>query len=120
MDYIGYTTLSSTKITQTTGIDSVKRDLLNAFSCRKGERRGNPGYGTTIYDMVFELNKPSNQELILKDAERILQTEPRVSVDKLKLNIYTYGCEVDAMLTYIGTGQTFNFTVAFNNSLNQG
>ena len=52
--YIGFSTINQNKKFTLTDYDLIQRDLLNAFSIRQGELPGRPGYGTVIWNFLFE------------------------------------------------------------------
>lgn len=113
----GYTTVNKTKIIKQYDIDIVKRDLLNNFYTRKGERRGDPSYGSIIWDLLFELDTSKNRKLAYEDAKKILLNEKRCKLNKLELKVYEHGYIIEATLTYKSTNERFSFTQLFNKSL---
>jgi phage baseplate assembly protein W len=52
--FIGFNTQGQFKKFTLTGFDLIKRDLLNALNIRQGQLPGRPGYGTVIWDFLFE------------------------------------------------------------------
>jgi phage baseplate assembly protein W len=59
----------------------VIQDLINAFNIRQGQKVGQPGYGTTLWDFVFEPNDLPTQEKIKNEVFRVLTSDPRVIVN---------------------------------------
>jgi phage baseplate assembly protein W len=59
----------------------VIQDLVNAFNIRQGQKVGQPGYGTTLWDFVFEPNDLSTQEKIKNEVFRVLTSDPRIIVN---------------------------------------
>jgi len=57
----------------------VKRDLLNHFETKLGDRRGRPDFGSIIHDLLFDLSDVRTENLVIADAQRILSEDPRVS-----------------------------------------
>lgn len=53
-------------------IELVKRDLMNHFYIRKGEKLENPNFGTIIWDMLFENFTSEVRRLITEDVEQII------------------------------------------------
>lgn len=76
--FIGYNTIGQPRKPTLTDFELVKRDLANAFNIRQGELPGRPGYGTTIWSMVFESQMPETQEMILKELQRVVSQDPRL------------------------------------------
>ena len=115
--YKGYSSVNSTKTATQYDIQIVIQDLLNNLNTRKGERRGNPAYGSIVWDMPFELQTNANMEKLWNDINNILTAETRIKVNSLNLEQYANGIKLAANLTYIGSGQTFDFITSFNNNL---
>ena len=67
--YRGFSTLQgnflSTRVVDT---ELVKRDLLNAFAIRKGEKVGTPGYGSGVLDLVMEPLTEEVKNLLLEEV----------------------------------------------------
>ena len=53
--YIGYSTIDQISGSKTlVDVELAKRDLLNHFYTRRGERVGNPTFGSILPELVFE------------------------------------------------------------------
>jgi hypothetical protein len=52
--FIGFNTIGQNKKFTAVDFDLIKIDLLNAFNIRQGELPGRPGYGTVIWNYLFE------------------------------------------------------------------
>lgn len=65
--------------------DIVIRDLLNAFSIRAGTKPGNPGYGTTIWDYLFEPNTTDIHAQIEQEIRRVIEADPRLIINTVDL-----------------------------------
>lgn len=77
--------------------DLVKRDLLNTFYTRKGERVMRPEYGSIIWDLLMNPDDTATEKEIRDDVIRIIDGEPRV--DHLNTTIiymdHTIRLEID-------------------------
>ena len=60
------------------GQDLVKRDLLNTFYTKKGERAMRPEYGSIIWDLLMNPDDISTEKEIREDVIRIVAGDPRV------------------------------------------
>lgn len=60
------------------GQDLVKRDLLNTFYTKKGERPMRPEYGSIIWDLLMNPDDLSTEKEIREDVLRIVDGDPRV------------------------------------------
>lgn len=72
-----------------TNIDLIKRDINNQFATPMGSRVMLPGFGTKIYDYLFDPFDEYTKSAIVADATRIIYDDPRVelvSVDVFQEN----------------------------------
>ena len=60
------------------GADLVKRDLLNTFYTKKGERVMRPEYGSIIWDLLMNPDDTATEKEIRDDVIRIVDADPRV------------------------------------------
>lgn len=79
----------------------IKRDLLNHFNTRKGERAMDAEYGFIGWDLIFELDIYSNKQLLEADARRIVATDPRVSLQYLEVLSTDRGFRLNIFLLYV-------------------
>jgi phage baseplate assembly protein W len=82
-------------------IDLVKRDLLNHFYIRKGEKLENPNFGTIIWDMLFEPFTEDVKKAIAKNVEEIINYDPRIQVNSVLVDSTDYGIRIEAELVYL-------------------
>ena len=79
------------------GRDLVKRDLLNTFYTKKGERLMRPEYGSVIWDVLMNPDDTVTEKEIREDVLRIIDGDPRV--DHLRTTIiymdHTIRLEID-------------------------
>ena len=94
-------------------IELVKRDILNHFYIRKGEKLENPNFGTIIWDMLFENFTSEVRRLITEDVEQIINYDPRVKVNSLTIDSTDQGIRIQADIVYlpfnINEQMTFDF-----------
>ncbi len=94
-------------------IELVKRDLMNHFYIRKGEKLENPNFGTIIWDMLFENFTSEVRRLITEDVEQIINYDPRVKVNALTIDSTDQGIRIQADVVYlpfnINERMTFDF-----------
>jgi phage baseplate assembly protein W len=70
-----------------TDAELVKRDLLNTFYTKKGERVMRPNYGSIIWDLLMDPEDTTTNSEIVDDVRRIVDADPRV--EYLDTTIYT-------------------------------
>jgi phage baseplate assembly protein W len=63
-----------------TNIDIIKRDINNHFATPMGSRVMLPGFGTRIFDYLFDPFDQYTKNAIIEDAVRVIQSEPRVQL----------------------------------------
>jgi phage baseplate assembly protein W len=112
--YSGFNTINQSKKFRITGIDLVKRDIINHFSIRKGEKLMNPNFGSLIWSMLFEPLDDQTKKIIIADVVSIVNYDPRVAVDDVLVQELGLGIRLRISLTYIPTGQTSLMLLTFN------
>lgn len=82
-------------------IELVKRDLLNEFYTRKGERVMRPNFGSIIWDLLMNPEDTFTIDEIRDDIERIVAKEQRVQL--LDVNIFTsdHSVRAEVELNYV-------------------
>ena len=113
--YRGFSTLqgnfSSTKVVDS---ELVKRDLLNAFAIRKGEKVGTPGYGSGVLDLVMEPLTEEVKNLLLEEVTSTIAQDPRVSLQQLVIEEYENGLQAQINLLYVQSNQSENLVIRFD------
>ena len=113
--FIGFSTINKKKPPYTlTDFELVKTDLLNHFSTRKGERVMLPGFGTIIYDLLMDPLDNTTKDLIIEDATRIIEAEPRVKIDSIKLSEHDSTILLETQLVYLPLGITEDLAIQFD------
>ena len=105
--------------TRLTNIELVKQDLLNHFNTRIGERVARPGFGSIIHDLLFDLADDRTESLVLADANRIFDSDPRVvpiQVD-VELSRDTGTIKLNAKLRFVEFNMDDNFIAIFSTRL---
>lgn len=95
-------------------IDLIKRDLLNQFHTRKGERVMYPDYGSIIWDMLFEPYTEYARDLIIDDATRIINSDSRVELQNLQVLNYDHGIQLQIDLFYVPFNAVGTFDIEFD------
>jgi|TARA_B110000902_G_C14110868_1_gene514276 phage baseplate assembly protein W len=113
--YRGFSTLQgnflSTRVVDT---ELVKRDLLNAFAIRKGEKVGTPGYGSGVLDLVMEPLTEEVKNLLLEEVTSTIAQDPRVSLQQLVIEEYENGLQAQINLLYVQSNQSENLVINFD------
>lgn len=116
--YKGYSTVDNYMGSpRLTDFDLVKRDLLNHFNIRKGEKLGNPSFGTIIWNTIFEPLTPDVENVIIDDVKKIVAYDPRLNVRNVIITEYEYGLQVEIELIYAHTNLTSLLNLNFDRAL---
>lgn len=110
--FVGFSTIDRYKKFTLVDFDLIKRDLLNAFNIRQGELVGRPGYGTTIWDNVFENQTQETLRNLTTEIERVVGGDPRIQVTNLELFPQQNGILIQLEVSVI-PGQTATLLSVF-------
>ena len=116
--YKGFSTIEKTKNFRITDFELVKRDLINHFNIRKGEKLMNPNFGTIIWDMIFEPLDEEAKTLIIQDIQRIIANDPRVVAENVVVTAYDRGVQIEIQLIYVNRNQRDVLNLQFDNQSN--
>jgi len=83
--FIGFNTINQNKKFTAVDFNLIKIDLLNAFNIRQGELVGRPGYGTVIWNYLFENQTQETQQLIYNEIQRVCAGDPRVYISGIQM-----------------------------------
>jgi phage baseplate assembly protein W len=83
--FIGFNTIGQNKKFTAVDFDLIKIDLLNAFNIRQGELVGRPGYGTVIWNYLFENQTPETQSAIYTEIQRVCAGDPRLFISGIQV-----------------------------------
>ena len=81
--FIGFNTQGQYKKFTLTDFELIKRDLLNAFNIRQGQLPGRPGYGTVLWDFLFENQVEASQQAIEREVQRVAGGDPRIFISEV-------------------------------------
>lgn len=97
----------------------VLRDFINALNINKGEKVGQPGYGTDIWSYIFEPNDADTQFKIQTEIQRVANSDPRLLLNSVKSFVQQNGIllEVEVAIQPFNNASIVN--VFFNNITNQ-
>ena len=114
--YRGFSTIGQNKKFRLTDFDLVKRDVLNHFYIRKGEKLMNPGFGTIIWNVIHEPFTEELKSLITADIKAIAGYDPRVSFDNIVVTEYDQGIQILLDLRYLQTNQSNVMNLQFDSN----
>lgn len=112
--YKGFSTVGRNKHFRVTDFELVKKDIMNHFNIRKGEKLMNPDFGTVIWDTIFEPLDENTKSIIVSDVQRIISYDPRISAQNVVVTEYDKGIQIDLELVYIETNQIDTLQLQFD------
>lgn len=112
--FVGFNTINQYKKFTLVDFELIKRDLLNAFNIRQGELVGRPGYGTVIWDNVFENQTQETIQNITNEIQRVAGGDPRVFVSSIEVFPQEHGILIQLEIAVV-PGQTAELLSVFFN-----
>jgi phage baseplate assembly protein W len=116
--YRGFSTINQVKKFRLTDIELVKRDLINHFSIKKGQKLMNPEFGSIIWNMLYEPMTADVESTIIDDVNRIVNYDPRLRVDGVLINEFEYGLQIQIDLTFLPGNYSEQLLLDFNSTSN--
>lgn len=117
--YKGFSTINnefgSSKLTDT---ELIKRDLLNHFAIRKGEKLMRGNFGTSLRDLIMDPLTEETKQLIVEEVNSVINSDPRVRPEEVTLDEYENGLQVQIVLRYVLDNQVENLLVKFDRTDN--
>lgn len=93
----------------------VVQNFVNALNIRLGTKVGQPGYGTRLWDFIFEPNSPTTQADIQNEVRRVASQDPRLQLAELVVYSYDNGILLEIQCAVL----PFNQPIAAKISLSQ-
>ena len=112
--YIGFNTQQQYKKFTLLDFELIKRDLLNAFNIRQGQLPGRPGYGTVLWDYLFENQVEAVQQGIINEVQRVAGGDPRIYISQVNVFPQLNGMLIELQLQVVNTGATELLNIFFN------
>ena len=109
--FIGYSTVvTNSKVQQFSDLELIKRDLLNHFYTRRGERVMMPTYGCGIWNLLFEPFDEVTRDAIIYECQQVIESDSRVQWESIVVNELDYGFQIQMDLIYLPYDviETFN------------
>ena len=116
--YRGFNTIDTVKKFRQTDFELVKRDLLNHFSIKKGEKLMQPNFGSIIWSLLFEPLTPEIQSVMAEDIRRVVEYDPRLQIDEVIVNEFNQGIQIQVEVTYLPENYSDRLTLNFNSETN--
>ena len=101
----------SIKLTDT---DLIKRDLLNHFAIRKGEKLMNAEFGTSLRDLIMDPLTEETKALIVQEVDDVIKNDPRVRSEGVTIDEYEGGLRIEMSVRYVISNEVENLMVKFD------
>jgi phage baseplate assembly protein W len=114
--FIGFNTIGQNKQFTAVDFNLIKIDLLNAFNIRQGELVGRPGYGTIIWDYLFENQTQETEQAIYNEVQRVAAGDPRLYINLINLFPQQNGILLELELVVVPTTDAQRLSIFFDQS----
>ena len=112
--FIGFNTIGQNKKFTSVDFDLIKIDLLNAFNIRQGELPGRPGYGTVIWNYLFENQTTETLDAIYREIQRVCAGDPRLFVSGIQVFPQQNGILIQLGLAVVPSTTAQQFSLFFD------
>lgn len=112
--FIGFNTQGQYKKFTLTDFELIKRDLLNAFNIRQGQLPGRPGYGTVLWDFLFENQLEELQQSIEREVQRVAGGDPRIYISDVQTYPQNNGILIELQLQVIPSTDAERLSIFFD------
>ena len=113
--FYGYSTVdTNVKNQQFADLDLVKRDLLNAFYTRPGERVMMPEFGCAIWNMLYDPFDDITRQNIVDEVQKVIDGDPRLQATSVAVNTFDQGIRVQVDLLYVPFNVVGTFSLEFD------
>ena len=112
--FIGFTTINQNKKFTLVDFQLIQRDLLNAFNIRQGELPGRPGYGTVIWEFLFENQLEQLQQEIRAEIQRVCGGDPRILLNDIQVFPQENGMLLQIAITVVNTTNAEILSIFFD------
>jgi len=112
--YYGFNTIDQDKKFRLVDYELVKRDVLNSLMIKQGEKPGNPAYGTSIWNIIFEPQTDDVMRDIKQELQRTIEQDPRVKLDRINVYPEENGVLTELEVTVLPTTEQQRLTLFFN------
>jgi phage baseplate assembly protein W len=112
--FVGFNTQNQYKKFTLVDFELVKRDLLNAFNIRQGQLPGRPGYGTVLWNYLFENQVDAVQQGIIDEVQRVAGGDPRIFISNINVYPQENGMLIEIEIQTVGGVDAEILSVFFN------
>ena len=114
---VGYTTINQQNASlRLQDLELAKRDLMNHFHIRKGEKWTNPEFGSNLLNYVFQPLDDATIEAIDEEVYQIVSYDPRFELDENEIVVSQddHSVTVTVKLIYLPTTTATELQLKFD------
>lgn len=112
--FIGFNTQDQFKKFTLVDDALIKRDLLNALNIRQGQLVGRPGYGTALWDNLFENQTNETEAAITREIQRVAGGDPRLQITEVDIFPQENGMLIQILLTIVPSTDAERLSIFFD------
>jgi phage baseplate assembly protein W len=112
--FIGFNTQDQFKKFTLVDDALIKRDLLNALNIRQGQLVGRPGYGTALWDNLFENQTNETEAAITREIQRVAGGDPRLQISSIDVFPQENGMLIQLELTIVPSTDAERLSIFFD------
>lgn len=114
--FSGFSTVDSEKTRQRVfyDLELCKRDLMNHFYTRPGERVMRPEWGCRIWEYMMEPLTPNVRDIIVEEAVAVIEADPRCQLVNVEVEEIAHGIVVEITFNFIPDAVVETFVVEFD------
>ena len=112
--FIGFNTQDQFKKFTLVDDALIKRDLLNALNIRQGQLVGRPGYGTALWDNLFENQTNETEAAIVREIQRVAGGDPRLQITEVDIFPQENGILIQILLTIVPSTDAERLSIFFD------
>lgn len=116
--YHGFSTQEANNKFKLTDFELIKRDLLNHFSTKRGEKLMRPTFGCGIWEHLFEPLTEDTRQQVLDEVKGVIDYDPRVNATKVTVSSYDQGIQIELDLTLVRSDQSSSLVLRFEQNQN--
>ena len=116
----GFSTVQGPTTRKLHDIELAKQDLINHFHTKKGERIMSPGFGSMIWQLMFEPWNDTIEEAVKEDCINIVANDPRWRLEGVSTYSNNNALSVQLRLFYQPTDQLEVMALTFDRELEEG
>lgn len=96
----------------------VIQDFVNALNIPLGQKVGQPGYGTRLWNFIFEPNTADVQFQLESEIRRVASADPRINLNYVKAFPQENGILIEIQLAVTPFNQVNTTNIFFSRATN--